>query len=131
MSLGVRLGGLSRQVIVLIAVAAIALLATVVMFIISAQNDQSLLDRRLIASQLERSSQEMTIETLRAVRGNKASFDTVLSLRAKFVADLEALSGKDGKRLDAKVPANRAAELAAVQKSWVQYNLALAKVLEG
>ncbi|MHB8919735.1 MAG: methyl-accepting chemotaxis protein [Halothiobacillus sp.] len=131
MSLGVRLGGLSRQVIVLIAVAATALLATVVIFIISAQNDQSLLDRRLIASQLERSSQEMTIETLRAVRGNKASFDTVLSSRAKFVADLEALSGKDGKRLDEKVPANHAAELAAVQKSWVQYNLALAKVLEG
>ncbi|OYY54718.1 MAG: hypothetical protein B7Y53_05475 [Halothiobacillus sp. 28-55-5] len=131
MSLGVRLGGLSRQIIVLIAVSAIALLATVIIFIVSAQNDQSLLDRRLIASQLERSSQEMTIETLRAVRGNKASFDNVLALRAKFVADLDALSGKDSKRPDGKVPSNRAAELAAVQKSWSQYNLALAKVLEG
>ncbi len=131
MSLGVRLGGLSRQIIVLIAVSAIALLATVIIFIVSAQNDQSLLDRRLIASQLERSSQEMTIETLRAVRGNKTSFDNVLALRAKFVADLDALSGKDSKRPDGKVPSNRAGELATVQKSWSQYNLALAKVLEG
>ena len=82
MSLGVKLGGLSRQVIVLVVVAAITLLVTVAIFILSAKNDQTLLERRLVASQLERSSQEMTIETLRAVRGNKASFDTVLSLRA-------------------------------------------------
>lgn len=131
MSLGVRLGGLSRQVIVLVVVAAITLLITVAIFILSAQNDQTLLERRLVASQLERSAQEMTIETLRAVRGNKASFDTVLSLRAQFISDLGALSGKDPKRAEARVSGERKAELTKVQKSWDEYNLALAKVLEG
>ncbi len=131
MSLGVRVGGLSRQVIGLIVVAAVTLLVTVAIFIVSAQNDQSLLDRRLVASQLERTAQEMTIETLRAVRGNKASFDTVLTQRARFIADLDALSGKDPKRLNARVPADRQPELGAVQTSWNEYNLALAKVLEG
>lgn len=131
MSLGVRLGGLSRQVIVLVVVAAITLLVTVAIFILSAKNDQTLLERRLVASQLERSSQEMTIETLRAVRGNKSSFDTVLSLRAEFISDLGALSGKDPKRPDARVSNERKAELAKVQKSWDEYNVALAKVLEG
>lgn len=131
MSLGVRVGGLSRQVIGLIVVAAVTLLVTVAIFIASAQNDQSLLDRRLVASQLERTAQEMTIETLRAVRGNKASFDTVLTQRARFIADLDALSGKDPKRQTVRVPADRQAELASVQSSWNEYNLALAKVLEG
>ena len=131
MSLGAKVGGLSRQVIGLIVVAAVTLLVTVAIFIISAQNDQSLLDRRLVASQLERTAQEMTIETLRAVRGNKASFDTVLTQRARFVADLDALSGKDPKRPGARVPEDRQPELAAVQSSWNEYNLALAKVLEG
>ncbi|OZB37004.1 MAG: hypothetical protein B7X44_03515 [Halothiobacillus sp. 15-55-196] len=131
MSLGVKLGGLSRQVIVLVVVAAITLLVTVAIFILSAKNDQTLLERRLVASQLERSSQEMTIETLRAVRGNKASFDTVLTLRAQFISDLNALSGKDPKRPYAGVPNERKAELAKVQKIWDEYNLALAKVLEG
>lgn len=131
MSLGVKLGGLSRQVIVLVVVAAITLLVTVAIFIFSAKNDQTLLERRLVASQLERSSQEMTIETLRAVRGNKASFDTVLALRAQFISDLSALSGKDPKRPEAGVSNERKAELAKVQKSWDEYNVALAKVLEG
>lgn len=131
MSLGVRLGGLSRQVIALVVVAVVALLATVVIFIVSAQNDQQLLDRRLVASQLERSAQEMTIESLRAVRGNKASFDTVLTLRARFISDLEALEGKDPKRHSAKLPAERKEELAKVQGDWNKYNLALSKVLEG
>ncbi|WP_407275592.1 methyl-accepting chemotaxis protein [Halothiobacillus sp. DCM-1] len=131
MSFGIKVGGLSRQVIGLIVVAAVTLLVTVAIFILSAQNDQALLDRRLVASQLERTAQEMTIETLRAVRGNKASFDTVLTQRARFVADLDALSGKDPKRQGVRVPADRQSELAAVQTSWNDYNLALAKVLEG
>lgn len=131
MSLGVRLGGLSRQVIALVAVAVVALLATVVIFILSAQNDQQLLDRRLAASQLERSAQEMTIESLRAVRGNKGSFDRVLTLRAQFVSDLEALQGKDPKRGSAKLPAERKGALDKVSGEWDQYNLALSKVLEG
>lgn len=131
MSLGVKAGGLSRQVIVLVVVAAITLLITVAIFILSAKNDQTLLERRLVASQLEQSAQEMTIETLRAVRGNKASFDNVLALRAKFISDLNALSGKDPKRANARVSGQRKALLAAVQKSWDEYNRALAKVLEG
>lgn len=131
MSLGVRLGGLSRQVVALVAVAVVALLATVAIFIVSAQNDQQLLDRRLVAAQLERSAQEMTIESLRAVRGNKGSFDTVLSLRAQFIADLDALAGKDPKRPTVKLSGERKAELAKVQASWDKYNLALSKVLEG
>ncbi|WP_322629747.1 methyl-accepting chemotaxis protein [Halothiobacillus sp.] len=131
MSLGVRLGGLSRQVIALVAVAVVALLATVVIFILSAQNDQQLLDRRLAASQLERSAQEMTIESLRAVRGNKGSFDRVLSLRAQFVSDLDALEGKSPKRESAKLPAERKVALDKVRGEWDKYNLALSKVLEG
>ncbi|ANJ67624.1 hypothetical protein A9404_09725 [Halothiobacillus diazotrophicus] len=131
MSLGVRLGGLSRQVVALVAIAVVALLATVVIFIVSAQNDQQLLDRRLVAAQLERSAQEMTIESLRAVRGNKGSFDTVLTLRAQFISDLDALAGKDPKRPSAKLSGERKAELAKVQESWSKYNLALSKVLEG
>ena len=125
------MGGLSRQVIALVAVSVVALLATVVIFILSAQNDQKLLDRRLVGAQLERSAQEMTIDALRAVRGNKGSFDAVLSMRAQFVSDLEALEGKDPKRASAKLPAERKAALDKVRGEWDTYNLALSKVLEG
>lgn len=131
MSLGVKLGGLSRQVIVLVVVAALTLLVTVAIFILSAKNDQTLLERRLVAAQLERTSQEMTIESIRAVRGNKPSFNHVLALRAQFTSDLAALSGKDPKHPQARVSNDRRAQLAKIQKDWDEYNSALARVLEG
>ena len=62
MSLGARMGSISRKILVLVVLAVLALVATVVVFIYSAQRDQDFLDRRLASAELERSSQEMTIE---------------------------------------------------------------------
>ncbi len=130
MSLGTRIGGLSRQVLVLVVLAVLALLVTVAIFVFSAQRDQGFLDRRLVATQMERTSQEMTIEVLRAVRGNSGSFDRLLSMRAEFVDDLDALSGKK-KGKGSMVPPGRQAEVSVVGKTWSDYNDALSKVLEG
>jgi len=130
MSLGTRIGGLSRQVLVLVALAVLALLVTVAIFIFSAQRDQGFLERRLVASQMERTSQEMTIEVLRAVRGNTGSFERLLNMRAQFVDDLDTLSGKKKGKVSA-VPADRRDDVKAVASAWSDYNEALSKVLEG
>ena len=131
MSLGARMGGISRKILVLVVLAVLALIATVVVFIYSAQREQDFLDRRLAAAELERSSQELTIEVLRAIRGNPGAFDRVQSIRADFTDSLNALQGENPQRPQLAVPANREDLLATVSSRWDVYNDSLSKVLEG
>ncbi|MFA7522179.1 MAG: methyl-accepting chemotaxis protein [Halothiobacillaceae bacterium] len=131
MSLRARMGGISRKVLILVALAVLALIATVVVFIYSAQREQDFLDRRLAAAELERSSQELTIEVLRAIRGNQGAFDQVQSIRAKFTDGLAALQGQDPGRPQLKVPESRQNLIDRVASSWDAYNDSLSSVLEG
>lgn len=131
MSLGARMGGISRKILVLVVLAVLALVATVVVFIVAAQREQDFLDRRLAGAELERASQELTIEVLRAIRGNPGAFDRVESLRADFTDNLAALSGNDPERPQLAVPSGRQALLDKVGKRWGVYNDSLSKVLEG
>ena len=107
MSLGARMGGISRKILILVVLAVLALVATVVVFILAAQREQEFLDRRLAGAELERSSQELTIEVLRAIRGNPGAFDRLQSIRAEFTDGLVALQGKDAERPQLAVPGNR------------------------
>ncbi len=131
MSLGARMGGISRKILILVVLAVLALVATVVVFIVAAQREQEFLERRLAGAELERSSQELTIEVLRAIRGNPEAFDRVQSIRAEFTDSLGALQGEDSDRPQLAVPEHRQELLGRVDKQWGDYNDSLSKVLEG
>ncbi|MFW5954421.1 MAG: methyl-accepting chemotaxis protein [Guyparkeria sp.] len=131
MSLGARMGGISRKILVLVVLAVLALVATVVVFIYSAQRDQDYLERRLAGAALERNAQELTIEVLRASRGNEEAFDRVQSIRADLTDNLNALQGEDSQNPQMAVPSSREQSLADVASSWSTYNESLSKVLEG
>ncbi|MFO7582219.1 methyl-accepting chemotaxis protein [Guyparkeria sp.] len=131
MSLGARMGGISRKILVLVVLAVLALVATVVVFIYSAQRDQDFLERRLAGAALERNAQELTIEVLRASRGNEEAFDRVQSIRADLTDNLNALQGQDAQNPHMEVPASRERMLAGVASRWSEYNESLSKVLEG
>ncbi len=131
MSLGARMGGISRKILVLVVLAVLALVATVVVFIYSAQRDQDFLERRLASAEIERSSQELTIEVLRAIRGNSGAFDRLQSIRAQFTDNLDALQGQDPEQPQLAVPASRENLIERVDSRWSTYNESLNKVLGG
>ncbi|MGM0517005.1 MAG: methyl-accepting chemotaxis protein [Pseudomonadota bacterium] len=131
MSLGARMGGISRKILVLVVLAVLALVATVVVFIYSAQRDQVFLERRLGGAALERNARELTIEVLRASRGNADAFDRVQSIRADLTDNLNGLQGNDPEAPNLAVPDTRQNALADVATQWSGYNDSLSKVLEG
>ena len=131
MSLGARMGGISRKILVLVVLAVLALVATVVVFIYSAQRDQVFLERRLAGAALERNARELTIEVLRASRGNADAFDRVQSIRADLTDNLNGLQGNDPANPNLDVPASREEALSDVAAQWSGYNDSLSNVLEG
>jgi twitching motility protein PilJ len=125
------MGGISRKILVLVVLAVLALVATVVVFIYSAQRDQVFLERRLAGAALERNARELTIEVLRASRGNADAFDRVQSIRADLTDNLKGLQGNDAENPQRAVPKDRQEALDKVVAEWGRYNDSLSRVLEG
>ncbi|HHQ69385.1 MAG TPA: methyl-accepting chemotaxis protein [Halothiobacillaceae bacterium] len=131
MNLGARIGGISHKILVLVVLAVLAMLATVFIFIFSAQRDAEYLERRLLADELERRAQEMTLEVIRASAGNADSFSEIQDIRARINRKLRQFRGEDPDSPHLKIPASRSAEIQLIQSIWDDYNQQLADVLEG
>lgn len=126
-----KFGGVSNQVIALVAAIALAFLATAGIFLVSAQQDRHYLERRLIAAQIERAAQDLVVELPRAAEGDAGAFGRVADFRRLVARDLERLRDGDPETGVAPLPGSRSADLDALATHWAAYAENLDALLAG
>ncbi len=121
----------SAWLIPLIVAAGVLFLGTVGTFTFVAMTEQQYLERRLLSTQVERLGQDITINVLRAVRGNEKAFADLTTEQQSMKSQLTMLkSGNPATGLGA-LPQDHMAAFQDMEGSWKLLDTQLNGVLSG